>query len=75
LNFRLPGLFWDPLMKAAACGLIGNFEEGRRAVEDLLALKPDFSKRGRDLIGYYIKFDDIVNRTVEGLEKCGLQIS
>jgi len=75
LNFRLPGLFWDPLMRAAACGLIGKQEEGNRAVDDLLALKPDFSKRGRRLIRYYIKFDDIVNRTVEGLEKCGLQIA
>ena len=75
LNFRLPGLFWDPLMKAAACGLNEKREEGRRAVDDLLALKPDFSKRGRRLIRYYIKFDDIVNWTVEGLEKCGLKIA
>jgi len=75
LNFRLPGLFWDPLMKAAACGLIGKREEGRQAAGDLLALKPDFPRQGRRLIRYYIKFDDIVNRTIEGLEKCGLRVA
>jgi tetratricopeptide (TPR) repeat protein len=71
-NFRLPGLFWDPLMKAAACGLTGNREEGRRTAADLLALKPDFPRRGRDLIGHYIKFDDIAERTVEGLAGSGI---
>ena len=50
LNFRTPTLFWDPLMKAAACGLIGKQEEGRQAAGNLLALKPDFTRQGRRLI-------------------------
>jgi adenylate cyclase len=74
-NFRLPGLFWDPLLKAAACGLTGNLEGGRQAVGNLLALKPDFLKRGRALIQYYIKFDDIVGRTITGLANSGLELS
>jgi len=60
---------------AAACGLIGKQEEGGRAAGDLLALKPDFPRQGRRLIRYYIKFDDIVDRTIEGPEKCGLQVA
>jgi tetratricopeptide (TPR) repeat protein len=75
LNFRLPGLFWDPLLKAAACGLVGNLEEGRQAVGNLLALKPDFPQRGLMLIRYYIKFDDIVERTINGLANSGLELS
>jgi TolB-like protein len=74
LNFRQSGLFWDPLMKAAACGLIGNLEEGRQTVDDLLALKPDFSQRGLLLIRYYIKFDDIFERIIGGLRKLGLDL-
>jgi adenylate cyclase len=75
LNFRLPGLFWDPLLKAAACGLTGNLAEGRQAVDDLLARKPDFPQRGRMLIRYYLKFDDIVERTIIGLANSGLALS
>jgi tetratricopeptide (TPR) repeat protein len=74
LNFRMPVLFWDPLMKAASFGLLDRIEEGRRAVDDLLRLKPDFAAGGRRLIQYYIKFDDIVNRTIAGLRRVGLRI-
>jgi len=66
--------FWDPLAKAATFGLLGRYEEGKQAAEELLKLKPDFSSRGRVLIGHYIKFDEIVERTIDGLSKVGLII-
>jgi len=74
LNFRTPTLFWEPLMKAAVLGLLGRIDEGRQAVGDLLKLKADFSKHGRNLIQYYIKFDEIVEQIITGLRKCGLEI-
>jgi len=74
LNFRTPLLFWDPLMKAATLGQLGRYEEGELAVETLLKLKPDFPSRGRVLIGHYIKFEDIVERVIEGLRKVGLNV-
>ena len=74
LNFRRPMLFWDPLVRAATFGLLGRYEEGKRAAEDLLKLKPDFPTRGRVLIEHYIKFEDIVERTIDGLNKVGLKI-
>ena len=74
LNFRIPTLFWDPLMKAAAFGHLGRYEEGKRTAEELLKLKPDFTSRGRILIKHYIKFEDIVERTIDGLSKVGLKI-
>jgi hypothetical protein len=43
-------------------------------VRDLLALKPDFAKRARSLIGRYVKFDDIADRIIEGLGKLGMNI-
>jgi len=74
LNFRKPMLFWDPLIKAATFGLLGRLKEGKQAVDNLLKLKPDFPSRGRILIKHYIKFEDIVERTIDGLSKVGLKI-
>lgn len=74
LHFRTPLLFWDPLMKAATMGLLERIDEGKQAVEDLLKLKPDFTNRGRALIKHYIKFDNVLERTIEGLSKVGLII-
>jgi TolB-like protein len=74
LHFRTPLLFWDPLIKAATLGLLGRIDEGKAAVEDLLKLKPDFPTRGRVLIKHYIKFENVLERTIEGLSKVGLII-
>ena len=70
-NFRSPDLFWEPLIRASTLGLLGRIEEGRRSAEDLLALKPGFKACGRRLIRHYIKFDDILDRIVEGLRAVG----
>ncbi|WP_419662276.1 tetratricopeptide repeat domain protein [Desulfosarcina variabilis str. Montpellier] len=75
LNFRTPTRYFDPLMKAAALGLLGKIDEGRQAVAELLKLKPDFSRNGRRLLGHYIKFDEILDRTIIGLRACGLGIA
>jgi adenylate cyclase len=74
LNFMMPECHWDPLLKAAACGQLGKIEEGQSCVQALLTLKPDFAKRGRDLIERYVKFEDIVDRIIEGLGKLGMNI-
>jgi adenylate cyclase len=74
MNFRRSSLFWEPLMQAATFGLLGRYEEGKQAVQKLLELKPDFPSRGRILIKHYIKFDDIVDRVIEGLSKVGLKV-
>jgi TolB-like protein len=73
LNFRIPTLFWDPLMKAATFGLLGRIDEAKPAAKDLLKLKPDFPDSGRRLIRYYIKFNDILGRILEGLNESGLK--
>jgi adenylate cyclase len=74
LNFSRTSVFWEPLMKAATFGHLERFEEGKRAVNDLLKLKPNFPTRGRILIGHYIKFEEIVERVIDGLSKVGLKI-
>ena len=75
LNFRRPMLFWDSLARAATFGQLGRFREGKQAVQELLHLKPEFPTRGRVLIEHYIKFEDIVEHVIEGLNKVGLKIT
>lgn len=75
LDFTLgTGNFWDPLTRAATLGQLGKIEEGRKAVDELLLFKPDFSTRARKLIGHSIKFDEITAEFIEGLNKVGLNV-
>jgi adenylate cyclase len=74
LHFITPKLFWEPMLKASACGHLGRIEEGQACVRTLLTLKPDFAQRGRNLIGRYVKFEDIADRIIEGLGKLGMSI-
>jgi adenylate cyclase len=74
LNFKMPELFWDPLLKASACGHLGKIEEGQACARALLKLKPDFEQRGRELIQRYIKLEDIVDRVIAGLGAVGIDI-
>jgi tetratricopeptide (TPR) repeat protein len=74
LNFRNPNLFWDPLAKAATLGHMGRIQEGRQAAAELLKLKPGFARRGRVLIGRYVKFDEIVERLIAGLNRVGVEL-
>ena len=43
---NLPGLFWTHFLLAAAYGQLGELDSARRALGDLLALKPDFAEHG-----------------------------
>jgi tetratricopeptide (TPR) repeat protein len=75
MHFRSPDVFWEPLIKGSTLGNLGRLDEGKSCVEDLLALKPDFLSRGRILISRFLKFKHIVESTVNGLEKCGLELA
>jgi len=74
MSLRRPAVFWYPLAKAAALGLLGKDKEANSAVEMLLKLRPDFPRRGHVLIGHYIKFQEIAERVVEGLRRAGLNL-
>ncbi|MFC1857476.1 hypothetical protein ACFL9U_05535 [Thermodesulfobacteriota bacterium] len=72
LKFNYPGLFWDPLMRAAALGRMGRASEAKATVGELLKLVPDFASSGLRLIGRFVKVDDLVDKIIEGLQKAGL---
>jgi len=72
LKFNFPGLYLDPLMRAAALGRLGRQAEAKAAVSELLKLEPDFATRGRWLISRSVKVDYLVDRVIEGLGEAGL---
>ena len=74
LKLNRPAFFWDHLARAATNGLRGNIEDGRQDAAVLLKLKPEFVERGRILIGRFIKFEDIVERVIEGLDAVGIVV-
>ena len=72
---RRQELFWDPLILASTLGLLKRYEEGRKHVKRLLALRPDFPEKGRRLICNYVKFEEISDRIIDGLKRVGLQVN
>jgi SOS response regulatory protein OraA/RecX len=61
-------------MRACALGHLGRREDARAELDELLARKPDFSSRGRSLIGRFVKFPDLLEQVVDGLQKAGLTL-
>ena len=72
-RFNTPDFFWDPLIRAAVLGQLDRQVEARRAVDELLALIPDFKHRGPDLIRRLAYLDEHVGILLEGLKKAGLE--
>jgi adenylate cyclase len=75
LHFKMPLLFWDPLMQAASLGLLGRIEEGVQASKELLNANPTFPHAAAVLIKHYIKFDDIVAKVIQGLKEVGIEVA
>jgi tetratricopeptide (TPR) repeat protein len=74
LRLNAPIFFWDQIVKASSLGLLGNIEDGRKIAAELLKLKPDFPASGRILMRHYIKFEDILERIIEGLNAVGIAV-
>ena len=66
------GFFWDPISRAATLGQLDRAAQSKKAVAEVLALKPDFAARGRTLIHHYVKDPDMQGRLIEGLAVGGL---
>ena len=70
---NMPGYFHTHALRAAALGQLGRREEARKAVQDLLALRPDFAAAARR---EYAKWYDseLIDQLIDGLRKAGLEI-
>jgi TolB-like protein len=70
---NMPGYFHTHALRAAALGQLGRREEARKAVQDVLALRPDFAAAARR---EYAKWYDseLIDQLIDGLRKAGLEI-
>jgi adenylate cyclase len=75
LEYRDPTFHWRSVMRASCLGLLGRTAEADSEVTELLSRKPDFTTRGRVLIGHYIKFPEVMDPIVEGLTRAGLKLA
>jgi len=72
LKFNYPGLYLDPLIRAAALGQMVKMEEARAAVDELLKLEPNFFAQRQQLVSCYVKVDELRDKIIQGLLKAGL---
>jgi len=75
LEYRDPNFFWRDLMLAACLGHLGRFEEASASGAELLRAKPQFAYRGRRLVAYYIKSDELRDTIIEGLRRAGIEVA
>lgn len=74
-QLNIPGLFWDPLMKAVCYGHLSMAEGADFQIKLLLKLFPEFQVVGNKMISMYIK-DSIQKKMIlKGLEKAGMNIN
>jgi len=71
-RFNTHEFFWDPLIRAAVLGQLDRRTEAEKAVDELLALVPDFHLRGRILIRRLAYLDEHVEILWDGLSKAGM---
>ncbi len=74
IKFDLPEVFWDPLLKAVTYAHLGELDIAKKSLESLLRLIPDFHKRPSFYLGMYIKFEDLHQLVMDGLNKIGYTV-
>jgi adenylate cyclase len=72
-DFNTPDYYVDPLIRAAVLGQLGEKVDGKRAVENLLALMPDFLDNGKSRMRRFFFSDEHQDMIWDGLIKAGLE--
>lgn len=71
----MPDFFWDPLLRAAIHGKLGNVTEASIAAEELLSLKPNFAKEADGFLDIWQIEPEFRRKLVDGLELAGVFVS
>jgi TolB-like protein len=74
LRMQMPGYFWISTACAAAFGQLGEQQHARRALDELLAIRPELATKAREEFGKWFE-PDFVEHVVDGLRKAGLEVS
>jgi adenylate cyclase len=72
-KMNMPGLWLTKATATALHGQLGEFEAGRKSVQELLLLQPEFALKAHDELSKW--FDpELVKSLLVGLRKAGLEI-
>jgi len=71
---NMPGMFWQPLVVACLCGLLGRRAEAAAAVKELRKLDENIEVNARQFIECWHYSSGLMDRIIEGLSKGGLEI-
>jgi len=75
LRVNLPGQFWTHLVLAMVHGQLGNRDAAARALQELLAIYPDFPAHARQEIEKFFHAQRAhAEHVLEGLRKAGLEV-
>lgn len=74
LRVQMYSYFWTSVICAAAYGQLGEQAAAQKYLQELLAVRSNFSSVGREIFEKW--FDaDLVEHFIEGLNKAGLQVA
>jgi pentatricopeptide repeat protein len=75
LAFQLnaPQNYYTHAVLAMCYAQLGRVEEARKALRDMLSLKPNYAEVARELHGRWIQ-PDLVEQLMDGLRKAGLEV-
>ncbi len=73
LHLNAPQNYYTHAVLAICYARLDQMEEARRALRDMLALKPNYAEVARELHGRWID-PDLVEQLMDGLRKAGLEI-
>ncbi|MGI9537185.1 MAG: hypothetical protein ACR2PB_08940 [Desulfocapsaceae bacterium] len=68
-EFKMPGLLWDHVDRAAALVQLDRLEESQQVLRELLNVCPDFFETPRRYLNCYLMRDDLVDHVLKGLTK------
>ncbi len=71
---NMPGMFWQPLVVACICGLLGRKAEAAAAVKELRKLDKNIEVNARQFIECWHYSSGLMDRILEGLSKAGLEV-
>ena len=72
---NMSGMFWQPLVVASLCGLLGRQAEAAAAVRELRKLEKDIESNARHFIECWHYSSGLMDRILEGLSKAGLEVA
>ncbi|MGE0745652.1 MAG: hypothetical protein AB7K86_10405 [Rhodospirillales bacterium] len=74
LRSSVLGNFWPPAIEAMSFAMLGRELEARESAARLLAFKPDFPSRFRQLVGYWNLPPALIEAMAEGLRRAGVTV-